>query len=213
MRISHTVMMVTAGVFTPLFTAFALDTLRVMLPWQIAMACIIVADLVAGVRKSLKLGVHVSWSTAFRETMGKIVVYFAWTSAAAVVDVAAHSDTSIVKWACLLVCAIEGGSILSNILKPHGVELSLKAILKYLLVHSPLHADPHEAEEIVDAKRVEEIRARERERWARQGGRRRERYGARVSEIREREADDFAENGADHAEMESRPAGKERNEL
>ena len=201
MRINHMFMMVTAGVFTPLFTAFALDTLRVMLPWQIAMMCVITADLVAGVRKSLKLGVHVSWSTAVRETLGKIVVYFAWTSAASVIDVAAQGNTTIAKWACLIVCSIEGGSILSNILKPHGVELSLKAILKYLLVHSPIHADPHEAEEIVDAKRVEEIRKRERERWARQSGRRRERYGCMDSEL-ERAVDDITENGADNAERE-----------
>ena len=34
------------------------------------MFCVIITDLVAGVRKSLKLGVHVSWSTAIRETLG-----------------------------------------------------------------------------------------------------------------------------------------------
>lgn len=187
MRINHFVLMCTAGIFTPLFTAFAIDTLRVMLPWQIAMFCVIVADLVAGVRKSLKLGVHVSWSTAVRETMGKIVVYFAWTTTAAVIDVAAASDSEIAKWACLIVCAIEGGSILSNILKPHGIELSVKAILKYLLVHSPLHADPHEAAEIVDEKRVEEVRRQERERWARASRRRHERYGSGKEEVERKE--------------------------
>ena len=185
MRINHFVLMTTAGIFTPLFTAFALDTLRVMLPWQIAMFCVIIADLLAGVRKSLKLGVHVSWSTAVRETMGKIVVYFAWTTTAAVIDVAAASESEIAKWACLIVCAIEGGSILSNILKPHGIELSVKAILKYLLVHSPLHADPHEAAEIVDEQRVEEIRKREREQWE-QKRRRKGQYGSRREDIKKK---------------------------
>lgn len=170
--------MLTGGVFTPLFTAFAIDTLRVMLPWQIAMFCVILADLVAGVRKSLKLGVHVSWSTAVRETFGKMVVYFSWTSAAAVVDVAAEGNTSIVKWACLMVCAVEAGSIVSNILKPHGIELSLKAILKFFLVHSPVHADPSEADEIVNETVIKQIQRREKRRWEERDGRRSEQYGS-----------------------------------
>lgn len=177
MKINQIILMTTAGIFTPLFTAFAIDTLRVMLPWQIAMFCVIIADLIAGVRKSLKLGVHVSWSTAVRETLGKIVVYFAWTVTAAVIDVAAASDALIAKWACLIVCAIEGGSILSNILKPHGIDLSLKAILKYMLIHSPIGASPHEADEIVGEKKVKAIRDREKRIWERKEGRRNSRYG------------------------------------
>lgn len=171
MKLSPLVVLTTSAIFTPVFTAFAIDTVRVMIPWLIAMLCVIISDLVAGVRKSIKFGVHVSWSTAFRETFGKIVVYFAFAVTAAVVDVAAHGDTVIAKWCCLAVITVEGGSIMSNILKPHGIELSLKGILKYLLIRSGIGSNS--ANEILDEKKWEEMRERERERWNRKGRRRR----------------------------------------
>lgn len=172
---SPLVVFTTSTIFTPLFTAFAIDTVRVMIPWLIAMLMVILTDLAAGVRKSRKLGVHISWSTAIRETLGKIVVYFAWVVTAAVIDVAANGGASIAKWGCLLVVIIEGGSILSNILKPHGIELSVKGVLKFFMMRSPLAADPMTADEILDEKKLEEMRQREEEKWNRKGGRRRRR--------------------------------------
>lgn len=175
MKMNPHVVFSTSAIFTPLFTAFALDTVRIMIPWIIAMVCVILTDLAAGVRKSRKLGVHISWSTAIRETLGKIVVYFAWVVTAAVIDVAANGGAVIAKWCCLLVIIIEGGSILSNILKPHGIELSVKGVLKFFMMRSPLAADPMAADEILDEKKLEEMRKREEEKWnhkGKKGGRR-----------------------------------------
>ena len=167
MKLSPLLVLTTSAIFTPVFTAFALETVQLMMPWLVVMLCVIITDLVAGVRKSLKFGVHVSWSTACRETFGKIVVYFAFAVTAAVVDVAAHGDTLIAKWCCLAVIAIEGGSIMSNILKPHGIELSIKGVLKYILFRFGVsHED---AEEILDEQKWEEMRERERDRWNRKG--------------------------------------------
>ena len=170
MKLSPIVVLATSAIFTPIFTVFAMSTVQILLPWLIVMFCVIITDLVAGVRKSLKLGVHVSWSTAIRETLGKVVVYFAWCVTAAVIDVAAHGDTLIAKWACLTVIAIEGGSILSNILKPHGIELSLKGILKYILIRSGIGSES--ADEILDENMLEELREREKDRWNRKGRKR-----------------------------------------
>lgn len=162
-------MTVACYVFTPVLTAFAIDSIRIMLPWIIVMLMVIITDLAAGVRKSRKLGVHVSFSTACPETFGKIVVYFGFVATAAVLDVAASGGADIAKWCCLAVIAIEGGSIISNILKPHGIELSPKGILRFFLMRSPLAADPMDADQILDERKFEEIRQREEEKWNRKG--------------------------------------------
>lgn len=174
MKTNSLLMTVACYIFTPVLTAFAIDSIRIMLPWIVVMICVILTDLAAGVRKSRKLGVHVSFSTAMRETFGKIVVYFGFVTTAAVLDVAANGGAAIAKWCCLLVIIIEGGSILSNILKPHGIELSVKGVLKFFMMRSPLAADPMAADEILDEKKLEEMRQREEEKWnrkSRKGGR------------------------------------------
>lgn len=107
-------------------------SLAMLVPWIMAIACVVLADLLAGLRKSLKLGVHISISTAFRNTMGKLVTYFAFVCAVCFVDVSANGGTDIAKWSCLFICLIEGVSIAGNLLKPYGIDLSLKAVLQYL---------------------------------------------------------------------------------
>lgn len=42
-----------------------------------------------------------------------------------VIDVAANGGGEIDKWACLLICFIEGCSIIGNILKPKGISFNL----------------------------------------------------------------------------------------
>lgn len=160
MKISPTIVLTTSGVFTPVATAFLYDTIEVMLPWILAMFAIILADLASGIRKSLKLKVHVSWTTAGRETMGKIVVYLAFVLAVAMVDVAAKGESNIAKWVCLLVCAMEGGSVISNLLRPYGIEMTPKTILKMFLKRSPLAVTDEEAEEL-----LKKTRKRENEKW------------------------------------------------
>lgn len=51
----------------------------------------------------------------------------------AVIDVAAHGGSTIDKWACLLVCFIEGCSIINNILKPKGMSLDIKKLIEILI--------------------------------------------------------------------------------
>ena len=152
------VMTASAGVST-IAGAYLQQSLEIMVPWLIATFAVIVADLAAGIRKSHLLGVHVSPSTAFRETCGKIVVYFAVVMTAALVDVAANGGLAIAKWTCLLVMAVEGGSVFSNILKPYGITLSLKGLLKLLLKRSPLNIGDEEADEIIKVAR------RENDKW------------------------------------------------
>lgn len=163
MRIPHTVTMTAAGVFTPVATMFLQDSLRTMMPWLMVMLAVVACDLAAGLRKSLKLGVHISWSMAFRETMGKMVVYVAFVMMVAMIDSAAKHSFRIAMWGSLLICAIEGGSIVSNMLKPHGIELSTKAIMR-LFVSKAMGVGASEAD-LTDDRGVDEVREREKDRW------------------------------------------------
>jgi hypothetical protein len=51
----------------------------------------------------------------------------------AVIDVAAHGGETIDKYACLLVCFIEGCSIINNILKPKGMSLDIKKLIEIII--------------------------------------------------------------------------------
>ena len=120
---------VVAGVFAPIAGSFVLDSLQMMIPWLIAMFCVIVCDLITGVRKCLLTHEHVRFSRAWRATMGKMVTYFSFVVMVVMVNRAAGGSFHIDTYACLFVCFIEGCSIISNILKPKGYNLNLsKAI-------------------------------------------------------------------------------------
>ena len=161
MKIPQPIVMMASGGVSTIAGAYLQQSLEIMVPWLIATFAVIIADLAAGVRKSHLLNVHVSPSTAFRETCGKIVVYFAVVMTAAMVDVAAHGNMAIAKWCCLFVMIVEGGSVVSNILKPYGLQVSLKGILKFVLKRSPLAIDGEEADSILKTAR------RENEKWNR----------------------------------------------
>lgn len=156
MKISNTIVLGTSSVFTPVAIAFIQDSIIIMLPWLIAMFMVILTDLATGVMKSHKLKIHVSWTTAARETFGKCVVYFSFVMMVAMIDVAASGGAAISKWGCLIVCALEGGSIIGNLFKPYGITLSPKGILKALLKRSPLAIGDEEADEIVKVKERED---------------------------------------------------------
>ncbi len=117
------------GGFAALATAFVAESLSHMVPWLIASAAVILCDLCFGIRKSMMMGEEVRVSRAVRRTMGKMVTYFSFVCMVCMVSVAAGSDYGIDKWACLLVCGIEFMSIISNILKPKGYSLNVKAIV------------------------------------------------------------------------------------
>lgn len=164
MRIPRSATNTAAGFFTPFAVVFLQDTFKTMLPWIIVMLSVVTCDLIAGLRKSLKLGVHISWSMAFRETMGKMVVYVAFVLMVAMIDAASEHSFHIALWGCLFICALEGGSIISNILKPYGIDISPKTIVK-LFSQKVANLSTEEADELVNSDEMEKIKAREKDRW------------------------------------------------
>lgn len=174
MRIPQQITLTASGLLTPLAMAFLQDTIRTMAPWVMAMLAVVVCDLIAGIRKSVKLGVHVSWSMAFRETMGKMVVYVAFVLMVAMIDAASGHSFNIAMWGCLFVCALEGGSVVSNLLKPYGVDITPRSIARFFAMRVG-RATAEEADGLLSGGTSEEVRERERGRWERRRGRQ---YGA-----------------------------------
>ena len=113
------------GSFAGIASAFITQTLEHMIPWLMVSAAVILCDLAFGVRKSLIMGEEVRFSRAVRNTMGKMVTYFAFVCMVCMICVASGQKYQIDVWACLLVCFIEGCSIIGNILKPKGINFNL----------------------------------------------------------------------------------------
>jgi phage-related holin len=179
MKIPQGVVNTTAGLFTPAAIMFLHDAINGMIPWIITMFFVVIADLIAGVRKSLKLGIHVSVTMAFRETMGKLVTYTAFVLMVCMIDSASNHTMALAKWGCLFIALLEGISIISNILKPMGIDLSMKSFLK-IFAKKVVDVDSEDAAELVgDDTTLQAIRERERERWER---RKRHQYGAHKTE-------------------------------
>lgn len=118
----------TEGGYSALFAAFLNESIGHIIPWMVVAACVILCDLVVGIRKSLLMGEQVRFSSACRRTLGKMVSYFMFVIMVAVIDVAANGGGTIDKYACLLVCFIEGCSIINNILKPKGLSLDINKL-------------------------------------------------------------------------------------
>ena len=113
------------GGFASVATAFVIESLQHMIPWLIVSFVVIITDLAFGVRKSLLMGEEVRFSRAVRCTMGKLVTYFAFVCMVCMVNVATGQDWHIDVYSCLLVCFIEGCSIIGNILKPKGIRIDM----------------------------------------------------------------------------------------
>lgn len=171
MNTKYIVTQVASGTLIPILMAFLEKSLITMVPWLLTMFAVIVADLAAGLWKSYKLKIPIRFSKACRETMGKMIVYFAFVLMACCVNVASNSDFNWAKWLCLFVILIEIGSMVSNLLKPHGVNLSMNAFIKAILTHSALPFSCSNADEMIENKTIEEIRKEEldkfehEERW------------------------------------------------
>lgn len=178
MKIPQAATNTVSGLFTPLAVMFLQDTFKTMLPWIMVMLSVVVCDLIAGVRKSLKLGVHVSWSLATRETMGKMVTYVAFVLMVAMIDAASEHSFHIATWGCLFICAIEGGSIISNILKPYGIDITPMGIVT-LFASKFLHTSDEETSMLVNSEELEKIRQRERNRWEKRD---KHKYGSNIKE-------------------------------
>lgn len=113
------------GSFAGIASAFIGQTLSHMIPWLMVTAAVILCDLAFGVRKSLIMGEEVRFSRAVRNTMGKMVTYFAFVCMVCMICVASGEQYGIDQWSCLLICFIEGCSIIGNILKPKGINFNL----------------------------------------------------------------------------------------
>ena len=113
---------------TAALSLFVEDSLRDISVWISVMMAVIVADLMAGTYKVVRCGGHLRVSKGLRDTMGKVAVYFSFTVAAVFAEKA--SGLQLARYACLLVIAGEGLSIVSNLLKAHGFSLDLAALLR-----------------------------------------------------------------------------------
>ena len=94
------------GSFAGIAAAFIGQTLSHMIPWLMVTAAVILCDLAFGVRKSLIMGEEVRFSRAGRNTMGKMVTYFAFVCMVCMICVASGEQYGIDQWSCLLICFI-----------------------------------------------------------------------------------------------------------
>lgn len=165
MKIPHPVVMIASSGVTTFVSIFWQHSVEIMLPWLFVIYSAVIADLASGKYKSGRLGIHFAWSTAIRESFGKLIVYAAAVMTFAMFDVAAEGDATVAKWLSVMLSAVEIGSVISNILICHGIKLSLKAILKLMLKKSPFGIDDEAADEIIRAARREDMK------WNRAGNR------------------------------------------
>lgn len=154
---------ITSGVLIPVLASFLNDALVLMIPWFIAMITVIMADLFAGLWKAYRLEIPIRFSKACRDTMGKTIVYFAFIMMACCINVADNGDFNWAKWLAILIVVIEVGSIIGNILKPHGINISLNAIIKAALTRSPIPLTCEEADAVITEESIEKIRQEELE--------------------------------------------------
>lgn len=128
--------------FGAIFGSIFVEALVPIVNWLLVMILVIFADLVSAIRKHYLLGDEkIRFSKGVRDTMGKVVTYFAFVVAVVMIEVASGDAYDIDKWACLLICSIEGVSIINNILKPHGLEVSVEAIVRMFGKKADLDTD------------------------------------------------------------------------
>lgn len=133
-------------------------------PWIIAIISVVICDLVAGLRKSHLLGIHISPSRAGRETAWKAVVYFSIVIMLSSVENAARHDLPLTLYGCLFVCGLEGLSIVGNILKPKGFYFSFRDLLA--IAWNKFTGRPkQEVSDMLKEERIEIIKRRERVKW------------------------------------------------
>ena len=118
------------GTFTVIVGDWFSNGVQHTMPWLTAMTLVVLVDLLTGLRKCWMLGIDIRWSKGYRATLSKLVCYWAFACCAVMVQEACNNAYNIAMWACLSVIAIEGISIVGNILKPHGYTINLQALAK-----------------------------------------------------------------------------------
>lgn len=146
----------TTGSFAAIAGAFVAESLQNMIPWLIVTCAVILCDLLFGVRKSMLMGDKVRFSRAIRATMGKMVTYFAFVCMVCMISVASYNEYPIDVYSCLLVCFIEGCSIVGNILKPKGININLIGALG-VFGKKVFKVDKEDVKEIIEKEEVDEL--------------------------------------------------------
>lgn len=119
--------------FAAVFSGIFVQALEPLVNWLLVMTFVIIADLASGIRKHyLMQDEEIRFSKGVRDTMGKFVTYYSCVLAFVMIEIASGGEYNIDRWACLAVCAIETFSIVNNILKPHGLQLSLAGLMRVL---------------------------------------------------------------------------------
>ena len=114
------------------------DTAVESLYWFIPCLAVIIADLSAGIKAAHFRGESVRFSGVLRRTGNKCMCYVSWIICCVALN--ERYSTSMCAWVGMgLVFFIEGISFFTNILEPHGIKLSMSAVLK--LIGSKLHVD------------------------------------------------------------------------
>ncbi|MCD8206468.1 MAG: phage holin family protein [Bacteroidales bacterium] len=111
------------GGFSVVAMTFLQESVVAMIPWLFVMFAVIFCDLCFALRRCVLTGESIRISRAVRRTMGKCVTYFSFVLMVTMIEVAEGGSLHIDRWACLLICAVEFSSILSNILQPKGYDV------------------------------------------------------------------------------------------
>lgn len=138
----------TSGSFGALASAFIVESLQHMISWLLVMLFVVFADLVSGLVKSYRTNEKIRLSRAIRDTLAKLVTYFAVVVCACFTGIAAGGDGDIEKYACLLVVLIEAISIFGNILKVHGYDLDFNKVVS-LIVAKKIDVAREEIEDVI----------------------------------------------------------------
>jgi hypothetical protein len=90
----------------------------------------------------------IKFSTAVRRTIAKTLTYFSFIVMVILIDFATSNEYHIAKFFILFICVVEGGSIISNILKPHGYDIDFKKLVG-LFLKKFLNIDKEDSEGIL----------------------------------------------------------------
>lgn len=153
---SSTISVVVQGGVTATAIAFLHAALTSMLPYLIIAVPLIILDLIWGIRAARYRKEKVTFSRAFRKTVGKSFDYLCWSVLAATLSLAFEA-----RW---LEWVVFGGvvfnemvSIVGNFLETKGIEFSLTSLYRLIFrkagAQLGVEVTQEEVEEIIKPKR------------------------------------------------------------
>lgn len=153
------VQIVISGSFMATAGNFVMQSINHMIIWFIVMFGVIMCDLAAGVRKSILMGEEIRITRAFRDTMLKMITYFSFVMMVVVISLSTGIEP-ISKWSVLLVCTLEGLSIIGNLLKPKGYDINLSAVIT-MLAKKIFNIDKEYSKGIIEKQEKDESHSKE----------------------------------------------------